>query len=119
MMASPPPMPNVAAKAAIDVKIDVVEVSKVYETRGRPPVLALDDTSFRVAEKEFLSILGPSGCGKSTLLYMIAGFTTPTSGGNYSNENRTTQPSALRTKVFQIHHWFPWFTVAKNGPFEL
>src|SRR3546814_10095049 len=29
MMASPLPMPNVAAKAAIDVKIDVVEVSKV------------------------------------------------------------------------------------------
>src|SRR3546814_7970061 len=101
MMAAPLPMPNVAAKAAIDVKIDVVEVSKVYEARGRQPVLALDDTSFRVAEKEFLSIIGTSGRGKSTMLYMIAGFTTPTSEAIYYNGARVTQPYPLRNLVFQ------------------
>src|SRR2546428_8492742 len=41
--------------------------------RGRP-VLALDEVSLDVREREFLALLGPSGCGKSTLLYMIGGF---------------------------------------------
>ena len=50
----------------------------------RPPVgrevLALENVSLEVREREFLALLGPSGCGKSTLLYLIGGF-LPTETG--------------------------------------
>ncbi|WP_305151228.1 ABC transporter ATP-binding protein [uncultured Dubosiella sp.] len=35
--------------------------------------LILDNLSFEVREREFVSILGPSGCGKSTILNVLAG----------------------------------------------
>src|SRR3546814_20413062 len=50
---------------------------------------------------------------------MIAGFTTPTSGAIYYNGDRVTQPSALRTMVFQDYALFPWFTVEQNVAFGL
>ena len=46
-------------------------------------VLAMQDISCTVHEREFVAIIGPSGCGKSTFLYLIAGFEKP-SGGELS-----------------------------------
>ena len=40
----------------------------------------LDDVSFTVKDKEFVTLLGPSGCGKTTTLMCIAGFQTPDQG---------------------------------------
>ena len=40
----------------------------------------LDDVSFTVKDKEFVTLLGPSGCGKTTTLMSIAGFQTPDEG---------------------------------------
>ena len=37
----------------------------------------LDDISFTVKDKEFVTLLGPSGCGKTTTLMCIAGFQAP------------------------------------------
>ena len=31
----------------------------------------VDDVSFSIADREFVSVIGPSGCGKSTLLRCI------------------------------------------------
>ena len=42
--------------------------------------VAVQDSSFTVADGEFLALLGPSGCGKTTTLRMIAGLELPTSG---------------------------------------
>jgi NitT/TauT family transport system ATP-binding protein len=41
---------------------------------------ALRDLSFKVSEKEFVSLLGPSGCGKSTALRLAAGLLAPDAG---------------------------------------
>lgn len=40
----------------------------------------LNDVSFSVKEKEFVTILGPSGCGKSTILNILAGLLDHYSG---------------------------------------
>ena len=42
--------------------------------------VALDDVSFDVAEKEFVSIVGKSGAGKTTLLKLLLAQEKPTSG---------------------------------------
>ncbi len=43
-------------------------------------LVANNDISFDVAEREILSVIGPNGAGKSTLVKMIASFVTTTSG---------------------------------------
>ena len=55
------------------VFLNVIDVSKDYETREGDQILALDRASLSLAEGEFVSVVGPSGCGKSTLLKIIAG----------------------------------------------
>jgi len=56
----------------------------------------LDDISFTVREKEFVTLLGPSGCGKTTTLMSIAGFQTPTLVGSPAATPRssTTRPAS-------------------------
>ena len=55
-------------------QIVVDEVSHLYRPPAGRPVLALEDISLAIRDREFLALLGPSGCGKSTLLYLIGGF---------------------------------------------
>ena len=43
-------------------------------------LVAVNDVSFTVNEKEILSVIGPNGAGKSTLFKLIASFLRPTSG---------------------------------------
>lgn len=56
-------------------------VSKIYQSRyNGAPVVALDNVSFGIKGKEFVSIVGKSGAGKTTLLKMILAEERPTSG---------------------------------------
>ena len=81
--------------------------------RGRP-VLALEDVSLEVREREFVALLGPSGCGKSTLLYLVGGF-LPTEGGRILVDGKpVTAPGPDRGIVFQHFALFPWKTVRAN-----
>lgn len=65
--------------------IDIKNVSKSY-LMGDTVVKALDDVSFHVEEKEFVSIVGPSGSGKSTLMNILGCLDIPDSG-SYSFNN--------------------------------
>ena len=38
-------------------------ISHMYRPAHGRPVLAIDDVSLQVREREFLALLGPSGCG--------------------------------------------------------
>ena len=94
------------------------KVKRVFN-RGGESFLALDNVSFEVREKEFVSIVGPSGCGKTTLLRMAAGLEFPSDGKVKVGDREVTHPGPDRAVVFQQFALFPWKTVSENIGFGL
>jgi NitT/TauT family transport system ATP-binding protein len=94
--------------------IVIDRVSHVYRPpRGRA-VMALDNVSLTVRDREFVALLGPSGCGKSTLLYLVGGFLPVEHGTICVEEKPVTGPGPDRGIVFQHFALFPWKTVIQN-----
>ncbi|GGR35815.1 ABC transporter ATP-binding protein [Agromyces mediolanus] len=93
--------------------ISVQGLWKAYPSaEDRDEVLvALEDVSLEVGEREFVCVLGPSGCGKSTLLRIAAGLEKPSLG--------TVETQSRPSVVFQEHGVFPWLTVAENVAYPL
>jgi NitT/TauT family transport system ATP-binding protein len=110
------PSVNGAAHIVID------GVSHEYRpARGRS-VLALDNVSLAVGDREFVALLGPSGCGKSTLLYLVGGFLPVEAGTIVVEGQPVAGPGPDRGIVFQHFALFPWKTVLQNvlyGPEKL
>lgn len=74
----------------------------------------LDEVSFEVGEREFVSVLGPSGCGKTTLLRIIVGIEAP-DAGSVSIDGQPAGPAGRdRCIVFQNYGLLPWRTVQAN-----
>ena len=95
-------------------QIIIDRVSHLYRPpRGRT-VLALEEVSLDVREREFIALLGPSGCGKSTLLYLLGGFLPTEIGRILVNGNPVAAPGPDRGIVFQHFALFPWKTVRSN-----
>ncbi|MGC2520569.1 MAG: ABC transporter ATP-binding protein [Burkholderiales bacterium] len=95
-------------------QIVIDRVSHLYRPpRGRA-LLALEDVSLEVREREFIALLGPSGCGKSTLLYLIGGFLPSENGTIRVDGKPVTGPGPDRGIVFQHFALFPWKTVRAN-----
>src|SRR5665213_4178586 len=95
-------------------QIVVDHVTHTYRPpRGRE-VLALDQVSLAVQNREFVALLGPSGCGKSTLLYLIGGFLPVEKGAILVDGNPVAGPGPDRGIVFQHFALFPWKTVRGN-----
>jgi NitT/TauT family transport system ATP-binding protein len=90
------------------------DVRHVYRPLRRRPVLALDNVSLSVRDREFLALLGPSGCGKSTLLYLLGGFLPVESGSITVDDKKVAGPGPDRGVVFQNFALFPWKTVRQN-----
>lgn len=99
--------------------ITVENLSHTYTPPKGNAVLALDDISLDVRDKELLALLGPSGCGKSTLLYLMGGFLDIQAGRVMVNEQPVTEPSRDLGIVFQSFALFPWKTVIDNIRFGL
>jgi NitT/TauT family transport system ATP-binding protein len=79
--------------------------------KKRPRHGAVNDISFDIGEREFVTIVGPSGCGKTSLLRAVAGL-VPISAGKISMKERDGRaPFAM---VFQQPMLLPWLTVRKN-----
>src|SRR3990172_3478656 len=104
------------AAVAPRTKIDVQDVMYEYREHGTP-VRALDDVSFKVGEREIVTLVGPSGCGKTTLLHIVAGFFKPTAGVVLVNGKEVSAPGPERGIVFQNYALFRWLTVRGNVEF--
>ena len=62
--------------------VTLKNIKKVYEK----DVVAVEEFSLDIADKEFIVLVGPSGCGKSTTLRMVAGLEEITEGELYIDD---------------------------------
>jgi NitT/TauT family transport system ATP-binding protein len=77
--------------------------------------MVLENISFDVAPRSFVSLVGPSGCGKSTFLRMLLGVEAPTRGQILvDGQPLTVEPSPDRGVVFQKYSVFPHLTALEN-----
>lgn len=54
-------------------------------------VLAVNNLSLTIQDREFLVLVGPSGCGKTTTLRLIAGLEQPDKGNIYFDDERMNE----------------------------
>jgi peptide/nickel transport system ATP-binding protein len=62
-----------------EVKFEARSLSRAYG-HGKKLKLAVNDVSFKIHDKEIVSIVGESGCGKTVLAKMLLRLEKPTSG---------------------------------------
>jgi NitT/TauT family transport system ATP-binding protein len=86
---------------------------------ARGPVKVVDDVSYEIRDREFVSVIGPSGCGKTTMMNMAAGFVRPTQGAVLLDGKPVEGPGPDRGVIFQEYGVFPWLTVRQNIAFGL
>ena len=93
-------------------------VSKVFEKN----IVAVNNVSFIINDKEFVVLVGPSGCGKSTILRMIAGLEEITSGEIFIGDRLVNDASPKDrdiAMVFQNYALYPHMSVFQNMAFGL
>ncbi len=100
-------------------EVSIERVSLSFKSRKGDDIVALNDLSLQIPDKQFAVIVGPSGCGKSSLLDIIAGLKEPTGGQCKLDGQVINAPGAERGMVFQNYSLFPWLTVLKNVEFGL
>jgi NitT/TauT family transport system ATP-binding protein len=93
-------------------------VSRVFG-EGEGALVAVDNVSLGVADREFVAVCGPSGCGKTTLLRLAAGLDFPSTGSVRVGAREVKAPGPDRAVVFQQFALFPWKTVRENIGFGL
>ena len=86
---------------------------------AKGPIKVVDDVSYAIHDREFVSVIGPSGCGKTTTMNMAAGFLKPTSGRVLLDGKPVSGPGPDRGVMFQEYGVFPWLTVRGNIAFGL
>ena len=85
-------------------------------------VVAVQEVSLDIADKEFIVLVGPSGCGKSTTLRMIAGLEEITSGELFIDGKRVNDIAPKDrdiAMVFQNYALYPHMSVYDNMAFSL
>ena len=82
---------------------------------GRSPgYTAVADTTLRIREGEFVSVVGPTGCGKSTLLNVGAGLLTPSSGAVKVFGQPLEGINRRAGYMFQTEALMPWRSAIDN-----
>ncbi len=103
-------------------KADEPEKKKVNLQITDEGVVAVQQFSLDIQDKEFIVLVGPSGCGKSTTLRMVAGLEEITDGeliidGKVVNDIPPKDRDIAM--VFQNYALYPHMTVYENMAFSL
>jgi len=100
-----------------DAPLPEVRVENVSKKFAEGKIVAVDNVSIQIKDKEYFSLLGPSGCGKTTLLRLIAGLIEPSEGKIFIDEKLVNDvPPEDRGIgfVFQTYALFPHMDVWDN-----
>lgn len=92
-----------------------VRVDNVTKRFGK--IVAVNNVSLHIHDKEYFALLGPSGCGKTTLLRLIAGLIQPDEGKIYIGDKLVNDvPPEDRDIgfVFQTFALFPHMNAWNN-----
>jgi multiple sugar transport system ATP-binding protein len=97
-------------------------VTYEHVTKRFDRVVALNDLTLEVRDKEFLVLVGPSGCGKTTALRCLAGL-EETTEGTIKIGSRIVNDVAPKDRdiamVFQSYALYPHMSVYDNMAFGL
>ncbi len=93
--------------------ISISHLGKTYASEEQP-IKALEDLSFDVYDREFMSLVGPSGCGKSTILRIISGLVPLSEGTAKVRGTPIDRPPFGIGMVFQNPILLPWRRVIDN-----
>ena len=98
-------------------KVMLEQVSKQF---GQ--VVAVDNVTLDIPDKQFTVLVGPSGCGKTTALRLVAGLEEATAGNIYIGD-RVVNDVAPKDRdiamVFQNYALYPHMSVYDNMAFGL
>ena len=97
--------------------VEIEGLTKWYGKRR-----GVENISFNLADKEFLTVFGPAGAGKTTTLNLIAGIVTPNQGSvKIAGCNIDGLEPAERNiaMVFESYALYPQLTVFENMAFPL
>jgi NitT/TauT family transport system ATP-binding protein len=94
-------------------------VSVRFPTPGGGELEVVDDVTYDVCDREFVSVIGPSGCGKTTMMNIVAGFMQPSAGTVTLDGKPISGPGPDRGVIFQEYGVFPWLSVKDNIAFGL
>lgn len=87
--------------------LSIQHLKKSYHDK-KSEIKALEDITFDVYDKEFISIVGPSGCGKSTILSILSMLEKKSGGMFHLKENITIG------YMLQQDSLFFWRTILDN-----
>jgi len=93
-----------------------IQLKNVTKRFGKK-IVAVDDVSLEVYDREYFSLIGPSGCGKTTLLRTVAGLVKPDRGEIYIDGvlvNDVPPEDRGIGFVFQTYALFPHMNVFDN-----
>jgi multiple sugar transport system ATP-binding protein len=100
----------------------MASVTYDHVTKRFGDVIAVNDMSIEVQDKEFLVFVGPSGCGKTTSLRLLAGLEEITEGNIYIGDrlvNDVAPKDRNIAMVFQSYALYPHMSVYDNMAFGL
>ena len=104
--------------SAAGVRIAFDQVSVRFATQNGT-MHVVDNVTYAIHDREFVSVIGPSGCGKTTMMNIVAGFMQPSSGTVTLDGRPIGGPGPDRGVIFQEYGVFPWLTVKQNIAFGL
>jgi ABC-2 type transport system ATP-binding protein len=86
-----------------ELALEVENLTKVYRSRGKTPVRAVDGMSFSVPRGIIFGLLGPNGAGKSTLLRVLTTLTRPTQGtAKILGRDVVKKPVEVRRRISSV-----------------
>jgi putative ABC transport system ATP-binding protein len=108
--------------------IAINQLTRIYNPDTDFPVVAVNDVTLTVEQREFVAVMGPSGSGKTTLLNMLGGIDRPSEGNVIIDGVDITQLSDKKLIsfrrdnigfIFQDFSLLPVLTAKENVEFVM